>query len=340
MAGLIIIDLRKLFLRTSTRRKLFLRAFTRRKLFLRAFTRRKLFFHMPEWRKLIISRTFHVNLMGAKKHANTFFKGMAMGLADIVPGVSGGTVALILGVYERLIRGISNIRPETIKNTLKREKNGIDLQLFLPLGAGIGLAFLIMANIILFLLEDMASPTYAFFFTLILGSAFLLLRSEKLTCPINLIFTIIGFGLAFFFVGLDSTSIGHSLPIIFISGIIAITAMILPGISGALLMLFLNQYEYMLDALRGLHIVEIFTFLAGAVIGLLAFSHVLKILLEKYRNYTVAFLIGLMLGALRLCYDNMTFDSTSIFSIWVAALIGFGIVFMLEAGRTNRMRKV
>lgn len=277
--------------------------------------------------------------MGARKHMNTFFKGIAMGMADIVPGVSGGTVALILGFYERLVRGISNVKPDTIKNTLKREKNAIDLELFLPLGAGIGLAFLIMSNIILFLLEDMASPTYAFFFTLILGSAFLLLRSEKLASPINLIYTLVGFILAFIFVGMDSTSIGHSLPMIFISGIIAIIAMILPGISGALILLFLNQYEYMLDALRSLHIVEIFAFLAGAIIGLLAFSRVLNILLEKYRAQTVAFLIGLMLGALRLCYDNMTFESTTIFPIWVAALIGFGIVFMLETGRVKSINK-
>ncbi len=277
--------------------------------------------------------------MGKKRHLRIFFKGIAMGLADIVPGVSGGTVALILGVYERLIRGISNVKPDTIKNTLKREKNGIDIKLFAPLGAGIALAFLIMSNIILFLLEDMTSITYAFFFTLILGSAFLLLRSEKLASVLNLVFIIAGFILAFIFVGMDSTSIGHSLPIIFISGIIAITAMILPGISGALLMLFLNQYEYMLNALRSLNFIEIITFMAGAIIGLLAFSRVLNKLLESYRAQTVAFLIGLMLGALRLCYNNITFDSTTIFPIWIAGLIGFGIVFGLEIGRIRRVKK-
>lgn len=277
--------------------------------------------------------------MGKEQHLRIFFKGMAMGLADIVPGVSGGTVALILGVYQRLIKGISNIKPDTIKNTLKGEKNGIDVKLFAPLGAGIALAFLIMSNIILFLLEDLASQTYAFFFTLILGSAFLLLRSEKLASFLNLIFIFIGFILAFIFVGMDSTNFGHSLPIIFISGIIAITAMILPGISGALLMLFLNQYEYMLDALRNLNFIEIFTFLAGAIIGLLAFSRVLNKLLENYRSQTVAFLIGLMLGALRLCYNNITFDSTTIFPVWIAGLVGFGIVFVLEVGRIKSTRK-
>jgi len=277
--------------------------------------------------------------MGKERYLRTFFKGIAMGLADIVPGVSGGTVALILGFYERLIRGISNVKLDTIKNTLKRENNGIDIKLFGPLGAGIALAFLIMSNIILFLLEDMASITYAFFFTLILGSAILLLRSEKLASVFNLIFIFVGFIIAFIFVGMDATSYGHSLPVIFISGIIAITAMILPGISGALLMLFLNQYEYMLDALRSLNFVEILTFMAGAIIGLIAFSRVLNKLLESYRAQTVALLIGLMLGALRLCYDNITFDSTTIFPIWVAALIGFGIVFVLEIGRVESSKK-
>jgi len=277
--------------------------------------------------------------MGKERPIEIFFKGMAMGLADIVPGVSGGTVALILGIYERLIQGLSNIRMDTIINSLKRNDGGINLELFIPLGAGIGLAFILMSNIILFPLEDMASFTYAFFFTLILGSAILLLRSEKLTSPANLIFTMAGLGLAYYFVGLDSTQIGHSLPFIFISGFIAITAMILPGISGALILLFLNQYAFMLDALRGFHWLEIITFLTGAVISLLTFSRILNRLLKNYRAQTVAFLIGLMLGALRLCYDNITFDSTTIFPIWMAAIIGFGIVFGLEIGRLNTVRK-
>ena len=289
--------------------------------------------------KIIINPIVLANPMGAEKHIATFFKGMAMGMADIVPGVSGGTVALILGVYERLVRGISHVKPDSLKKTLKHERGGIDLQLFLPLGAGIGLSFLIMSNIILFLMNDMASPTYAFFFTLIMGSALLLLRSERLGTATNLAFTGIGFIIAFVFVAMDPTGIGHSLPIIFISGIIAIVAMILPGISGALILLFLNQYEFMLDSLRGLHWAEIVTFMAGAVIGLLAFSRVLSRVLRMHRHQTVAFLVGLMLGALRLCYDNMSFDSNSIFSIWLAALAGFGVVFMLEAGRLRTMKR-
>lgn len=277
--------------------------------------------------------------MGAEKHFRTFLKGMAMGMADIVPGVSGGTVALIVGIYERLVRSISRVKPDTVMKSIRREKGGIDLELFLPLGAGIGLAFILMSNVILFLLHDLASPTYAFFFTLIFGSAVLLLRSEKLGKAVNLIFTVVGFVLAFWLVGLDTAGFGHSLPIIFASGLVAITAMILPGISGALILLLLNQYEFLLDALKGLHWAEIITFMAGAILGLLAFSRVLNRLLENYRAQTVAFLIGLMLGALRLCYDNMAFDSNTIFPIWLAALIGFGIVFGLEAGRVKRVRK-
>ena len=277
--------------------------------------------------------------MGSKEHAKIFFKGVAMGMADIVPGVSGGTVALILGIYDRLVRGISNIRPETIKNTVKRTSPGVDIGLFLPLGTGIGLAFLLMSNVILFFLNDMASETYAFFLVLILGSAILLLKWEGLASPLNLIFIVVGFAFAFMFVGLESSTIGHSLPIIFVSGIVAITAMILPGISGALILLFLNQYEFMLDALKNIHIAEIFTFLAGAVIGLLAFSKILDRLLSKYRPQTVAFLIGLMLGALRLCYDNMALNPETIFPVWIAALMGFGVVFLLEAGRAGRIYK-
>ncbi len=277
--------------------------------------------------------------MGKDSAISIFFKGMAMGMADIVPGVSGGTVALILGIYERLVRSISNVRPRTISNSIKREKNGIDLELFVPLGAGIAASFLIMSNVILFFLNDMASPTYAFFFTLILGSALVLIKSERLGSWINLAFTIFGFIAAYLFVGIEATGIGHTLPIIFISGIVAITAMILPGISGALILLFLNQYEFLLDALKNIHLPEILSFLAGAIIGLLAFSRVLNRLLDNYRPQTVAFLIGLMLGALRLCYENITLDSSTIFPIWLAGLIGFGIVFALETGRISRIRK-
>jgi len=279
-----------------------------------------------------------MGFMGSGTHLRTFFKGMAMGMADIVPGVSGGTVALILGIYERLVRSISQVKPAALGKTIRRESGGIDVKLFVPLGAGIAAAFLIMSNIILFLLNDLASPTYAFFFTLILGSAIMLIRSERVGSPANLAFAIVGFGASFWLVGLDTASLGHSLPVIFISGLIAITAMILPGISGALILLLLNQYEFLLDALKSVHLPEIVTFLAGAVMGLLAFSRVLNRLLEKFRGQTVAFLIGLMLGALRLCYDNMTFDSTTIFSIWVAGLIGFCIVFLLEIGRTKSKR--
>ncbi|MFO7618570.1 MAG: DUF368 domain-containing protein [Thermoplasmata archaeon] len=274
--------------------------------------------------------------MEPRKSAKLFFKGMAVGVADLIPGVSGGTVALVLGVYERLIRGIRNIGHKTVCNTIMRRgkrADRIDLEFLIPLFAGIGLAFVTLSFAMVYLLGEMASPTYAFFFVVILGSSLVLFKTERLASAKNLAIAALGFVLAFYLVGLGQANIGHSIPILFITGILVIVAMILPGISGALVLLFLNQYEYFFDALHEIRIVELLAFGAGAVLGLLVFSHALHALLERHRAGTISFLIGLTLGALRLCYENISVDAQTAFPVFVAALLGFFVMFVLEAKR-------
>ncbi len=286
--------------------------------------------------------------MNPKESGSIFFKGMTMGMADIVPGVSGGTVALITGIYERLVHGISQVNKETLINTIKRKDvakdKKLDLEFFIPLGSGIALAFLLMSNIMGYLLEHHTTEIYSFFFAIILASAAMLFMGIRQKTATNISLLLIGFSFAYLFVGMTSLTIGHDLPIIFLSGIVAICAMILPGISGALILLFLNQYEYMLHSLKTLVLVDIFAFMLGAIIGLLAFSKILNIVIKKWKYQTISFLTGLMLGALRLPYDNIDMDSDMIGSILLPAAFGIMLIYLLaryskKAERSKKIRR-
>jgi len=247
-----------------------------------------------------------------------FFKGLFMGSADIIPGVSGGTVALITGIYERFIRALRSIDFKFIpyffrglidRRYLRRAKDNvlsIDFALLLPLGVGVAVAFLSLANVMGFLLEEYPTYTYAFFFGLILSSAVLIYisRNKNITV-LTILFLGLGAIMGYLIVGLDAIQADHSLLIIFISGMITFCAMILPGISGAFILLLLGQYEFMLGVLRelaaldGSRISYALVYLVGGVIGLVAFSRVLSYLFEKHRESTLSFIVGLMVGALR-----------------------------------------
>jgi putative membrane protein len=274
--------------------------------------------------------------MKAKEPLIIFLKGLFMGTADVIPGVSGGTIALITGIYERLVHAISRIDLRFISRFIKRDFGGakkiirnIDFQLFIPLLIGIGLAIILMSRVMDYFLNNFEAPTYAFFFGLILASAVLLYRKVEGFSIVIMLFSITGFLVGFFFTGLATLQIEHSLPIIFISGMIAICAMILPGISGAFILLLLNQYEYMLSVLKDLQFLEIFIFIIGALIGILAFSRVLDRVLRKYKSYTLAFLFGLMLGALRLLYENIESSIDSIWPVVISGILGFLIILVL-----------
>ena len=268
-----------------------------------------------------------------------FLKGLFMGSADIVPGVSGGTIALITGIYERLISAISSIRFSFLKPLLKgnftdfKEKliEEIDFELFIPLILGIGIAFISLAKVISYLLDTQTAYTFSFFLGLILASAYILYTKLDNFNIKLIIISIIGIILSYIFVGLNPIATNHSLVVIFISGLIAICAMILPGISGSFLLLLLGQYQYMLNALNSRNLVEIFVFGIGAVIGILGFSKLLNYLLERYESATMAFLIGIMVGTLRLPVMKIT---ATIQGSWIPciilALIAFALIIVLE----------
>ena len=272
-----------------------------------------------------------------------FLRGLFMGTADIIPGVSGGTIAFITGIYERLVHGIGKINFSFVKPLFKGDFSEfktklleeIDFQLFIPLFSGIAVAMLLLSKVMGFLLEYFTAYTFAFFLGLILASSYILYSQLVKVSPKIIIVLIIGFILAFIFVGLNPIATNHTLPIIFFSGMVAICAMILPGISGAFILVLLGQYKYMLNALNTLNLVEIITFCSGALIGLLGFSKLLDYLLKHYREFTLASLIGVMLGTLKVPYDEIVanIDLSNFVSIilcLILIIIGFLIIFVME----------
>ncbi len=281
--------------------------------------------------------------MKLKEALVIFLKGMGIGIAHIIPGLSGGTIAFITGIYERLVQALSKVDFRFILYLLKgdiRQANknfrNIDFKLFIPLIIGIGLALWLMSGLVLFLLQNFAALTYAFFLGLILASAVLIYKKMEDLSVKNMLFLIAGFLLAFLlFAGPARIEMGHSLPVIFLSGALAICAMILPGISGALVLLFLNQYYYILSVLKEGQFREMFIFGLGALIGILFFSRLVHYLLNKHRALTIFFLVGLMLGSLRIFYQEIATAQEALFPVLISALLGFSLIFILE----NRFRK-
>ena len=271
-----------------------------------------------------------------------FIRGVLMGSADIVPGVSGGTIALITGIYAHLVEAISRIRFGFVKPLFKGDINGfitemfdeIDFKLFIPLVLGIGVAFLTLAKVVTYCMDTQTALTYSFFLGLIIASAVILFKKLNQINLKNILFAIIGAILTYIFVSLNPIAANHSLLVLFLSGMIAICAMILPGISGSFLLLLLGQYKYMLNALHELHFVEIIVFVVGALIGILCFSKILNYLLKNHEEVTMAFLIGVMLGSLKVpgveIVNSVGLNFAGLFPCIIIAVIGFALIIILE----------
>ncbi len=271
-----------------------------------------------------------------------------MGVADIVPGVSGGTIALITGIYERLVEAISQVSiylEELVKKRsieeFKKDFTRIYLWFLLPLLIGIGSAFILLSRVIKFLLDAHTAMTYAFFFGLIIASVYFVAKKIKGFSIKTVLSSIIGFAFAFFLIGFGvMDQLGHSYAVLLFSGAIALCAMILPGISGSFILLLLDQYEYMMEVLHNFEISKIITFISGGAIGLLLFSRLLNYLLKNHKSATMAFLSGLMLGALRLPYEKIAGNlKTTIFPIIIVGVIGFALVILLECVFERNTRK-
>lgn len=235
-----------------------------------------------------------------------FIKGVAMGAADIIPGVSGGSIAFITGIYDQLLDAIHSINFDVVKDILKGKFlqgiKKIHWGFILPLLAGILTSLFTMAGLMHYLLENYQVYTWSLFFGLILASSYVIGKEFKVNL-INAVFVLLGGAFAYTIVGLVPVSTPNDLWFIFVCGIIAICAMILPGISGAFLLLILGKYQYITGLLKApfqdMNWLIMIVFALGCVVGLTSFARLLKIVLAKYHFKTMAFLTGMMLGSLR-----------------------------------------
>lgn len=225
-----------------------------------------------------------------------------MGAADVVPGVSGGTIAFITGIYDTLLESIRRINPSILR-IWKREGfaaafkhiNGFFL---ISLFAGILTSIATLAKLISWALVTHPIPTWSFFFGLILVSVFHMLKQVEHKTLSRWVYLLIGVAFAYSITILKPLNLEPTSINIIIAGAIAICAMILPGISGSFILLLIGMYATVLGAVKSAQIDILLLFVAGCVLGLLTFSHVLSWLLKRFREVTLMFLTGLMLGTL------------------------------------------
>lgn len=245
-------------------------------------------------------RDIHTNI---KKYARLYATGFAMGTADLIPGVSGGTIAFLSGIYEELLYSIKTLSGECIKLFVQRKFTQalklVPFRFLVPLALGIFSALFSLAGLLTFLLKDYPMFVWAFFFGLVLASTWIVLKrvvkwdvSDKVSFVVSTVIT-------YFLVGLIPIETPNTLPVVFVSGAIAISAMILPGISGSFILLLLGKYQQILAAVTNRDVVTLGVFMTGCVIGLALFSRVLSWLFKNHHDISVAILAGVMLGSVR-----------------------------------------
>jgi putative membrane protein len=237
-----------------------------------------------------------------KDYLFLYIKGIGMGAADVIPGVSGGTIAFITGIYEELINSIRKVDVDALK-LLKQFKIGefwlkINGSFLIAVLSGIVTSLLSLAKLMNYLLVTFPIPVWSFFFGLILISAPLILREVKVWSVSAVITGIAGIGFAYWITIVSPAQTPSNLFFIFLCGALAICAMILPGISGAFILLLLGKYEFMIKSLVEMNFAVVAVFVTGCAIGLLTFSRFLSWVLTHYRYPTLALLSGFMLGSL------------------------------------------
>lgn len=241
--------------------------------------------------------------------ALTAVRGFCMGAADVIPGVSGGTVALVLGIYERLIDNV-HLGASALGHLVKADLRGFVARLrevewgfFLPLLAGIAIAVVSLARVIGSALENHPVQMGALFFGLVAASAVVAWRMLERPTGSHVAILVASTVFTFFALGVTSGERSSApLLVIFLAGAIAICAMILPGISGSFLLLMLGMYELVIGAVNDRDLVIVAVFGAGAVVGLSLFSSVLSWALDHHKNRVLAALTGLMIGSLRILW--------------------------------------
>ena len=275
-------------------------------------------------------------------------KGIGMGAADVVPGVSGGTIAFIVGIYDELIETIKSFNLKSARLFFMghwaqfwRSING---NFLFSLLLGIGISIFSLAKVITWLLTDYPVLVWAFFFGLVLASTWFVGKDIKEWNWKTILSFIVGAVIAFYItIATPAETSTHPL-FIFLCGAIAICAMILPGISGSFILVLLGKYFYIMEAVKTLDLGILLLFAAGAFIGITGFSHLLSYALRHFRNITLATLTGFMLGSLNKVWPwkeiadnshgmpietNILPDSYLVEAV-VLMLVGFLLVYVLE----------
>lgn len=278
-------------------------------------------------------------------------KGMGMGAADVVPGVSGGTIAFIVGIYDELINSIKSINGESIKllfsGKLKAFWQYIHANFLLSILLGIGVSVFSLAKIITWLLVAHPVLVWSFFFGLVLASTWFVSKDIKEWNWKTIGGFVVGVVVAFYITVATPAETSSAWWFIFICGVIAICAMILPGISGSFILVLLGKYFFIMEAVKTLNIKVMLIFAAGAFIGITTFSRVLSYALKYFRNITLAVLTGFMLGSLNKVWpwkekieamadghaielESNILPSGQVWEAVVLALVGFFSVYLLE----------
>ena len=291
----------------------------------------------------------------------TAVKGACMGAADVIPGVSGGTIAFIMGIYDKFVASLAAINAEAVKlfftGKFKEFWRHINGGFLLSLVVGIGVSVISLATVMQTLLSDFPIQTWAFFFGLIVASSIFILRGISGWGLREILFLIGGVVLGVVICTLSPTQTPDALWFIFLSGAIAICAMILPGISGSFILLILGKYQYILGAVSDLvagqniadNLLIIGVFAIGAVVGILSFSKFLHWLLSRWHKQALIILAGFIIGSLvkiwpwnnpeAIAQTELT-GSLHIGSAIIIALIGFSLVTGIEiAGKITANKK-
>jgi putative membrane protein len=302
-------------------------------------------------------------IRNTKDHLLLVLKGMGMGAADVVPGVSGGTIAFITGIYEELINSIKSVNLHALKLffsfRLAAFWKAINGNFLISVLLGIGISIFSLAKGLEYLLHHYPILVWSFFFGLIVASAIYIARTIKKWDAGTAIAGITGIVVAYFITVISPAEANTTWLFIFISGSIAICAMILPGISGSFILVLLGMYKFILSAVGDLNIPVLLVFIAGAAIGIIAFSNLLSWLLRKFHHLTIAVLAGFMVGSLNKIwpwkqvtdtfidrhgevralaeknimpgtYENVTGNEAWLLGAILLAIVGFALIFVVE----------
>ncbi len=280
-----------------------------------------------------------------------------MGVAELVPGVSGGTIAFVAGIYEELIASINNVHPSLIgvwrKEGFKAFWQKLNGNFLIALFVGMLISIFSFSKLITWLLENKPIPLWSFFFGLVLASVVFVAKAIKKWGPVTILLLVFGAIVAYFVTTLPPSQNSDSLPYLFFSGALAVCAMILPGISGSFILVLLGSYKTVLDAVDDKNFKILITVTLGVIFGLLSFARLLKWMFDHYRNITLAILTGFILGSLNKIWPwkkvletkqigskTITLDENispflfegdnQIIPAIIAAIVGFSLIFILE----------